>query len=179
MRYIIGLAFLAFGLVFFPWDAGHALQNPPGSYQLSCKDIHVNGSTLYATCKDNESHYHNAEMRDFQRCRGEIRNSDGQLICAQDGGNGNYGNGNYGRDRDRDRDGDRDRYRYRNHDNWNNGIPPGSYSQTCQNIQVEGNTLRARCQKVNNRGWRDTSLKDFERCTSEIENNNGRLRCNK
>jgi hypothetical protein len=103
--------------------------------------------------------------------------------------NGPYNNGGYNRDRDRDRDHDgdwdRDRDRDRRNGGWGygnrgqygygNGIPYGSYSQTCQNIRVNGNQLQAACQKKNG-GWRDTSLNNFDQCR-EIENDNGKLRC--
>jgi len=56
--------------------------------------------------------------------------------------------------------------------------PPGSYAETCRNIYVEGDRLAAECQERDG-DWRRTSLDDFDRCTSEIINNNGRLACTK
>ena len=58
------------------------------------------------------------------------------------------------------------------------GYPRGSYRETCRNIYVEGDRLAAECQERDG-DWRRTSLDDFDRCTSGIVNNNGRLVCTK
>jgi hypothetical protein len=179
MRYITALkvAALALGL------GGAAITcqaQPGGSYRQTCRDVSVRGSTLYATCQDQGGNWRNTQLSDFDRCNGEIQNLNGNLSCS--GGNG-YGPGDrrdgdrrdgdnrYGdnrdRDRDHDRDGDRDRNGY-------NG-PPGSYSQTCSNIQVNGNTLQATCQKRNGK-TKNTSLRNFRDCR-DIQNDNGKLRC--
>ena len=76
-------------------------------------------------------------------------------------------------DGDHDRDADRDHFRDRNA---MGRFPRGSYSRTCRDIRMEGNSLRASCQKNNSR-WRDTSLKNFGSCRGQIINDNGRLRC--
>lgn len=55
------------------------------------------------------------------------------------------------------------------------GLPYGSYRQTCQNIRLDGNTLKARCQKIDG-GWRNTSL-DYRGCGGQVINDNGNLRC--
>jgi hypothetical protein len=56
------------------------------------------------------------------------------------------------------------------------GLPYGSYSRTCQNIRLNGDTLSASCQKVDG-GWHNTSL-DYRSCRgSQIINENGNLRC--
>jgi CVNH domain len=56
------------------------------------------------------------------------------------------------------------------------GLPYGTYRQTCQNININGNTLSAHCQKVDG-GWRNSSI-DYRSCRgSEIINENGNLRC--
>ena len=56
------------------------------------------------------------------------------------------------------------------------GLPYGNYRHTCQNINVNGNTLSAHCQKVDG-GWRNSSI-DYRSCRgSEIINDNGHLRC--
>ena len=143
---------------------------PGGSYRQTCRDVSVNGSTLRATCQDQGGNWRNTELRDFDRCGGEIQNLNGNLSCS--GGNGYGQGGNYGdrRDgdrRDRDHDGDRDRNGY-------NG-PQGSYTQTCSNIQVNGNTLQASCQKRNGK-MKNSSLRNFRDCR-DIQNDNGKLRC--
>jgi hypothetical protein len=55
------------------------------------------------------------------------------------------------------------------------GLPYGSYRQTCQNIRLDGNMLKARCQKIDG-GWRNTSL-DYRGCGGQVINDNGNLRC--
>ncbi len=56
------------------------------------------------------------------------------------------------------------------------GIPQGTYQQTCNNVSVSGDTLVANCQDANG-AWRTSQLPGFQRCTSEISNDNGNLRC--
>jgi hypothetical protein len=56
------------------------------------------------------------------------------------------------------------------------GIPQGSYQQTCNNVSVNGDTLLANCQDASGT-WHSASLPGFQRCTSEITNDNGSLRC--
>jgi hypothetical protein len=55
-------------------------------------------------------------------------------------------------------------------------IPPGSYQQTCRNIQVRGDHLNAECQ-TRDGSWRGTSLNDIDRCSGEIANDDGNLVC--
>ena len=134
-------------------------QGPGGSYRETCRDINTRGGTLYADCMDADRNWRHTELRDYDRCRGEIQNLNGNLSCSGQGGG--Y------RDHDHDGDHDRDHGRY--------GVPPGSYSQTCQNINVNGNRLEASCQKKNG-SWRNTSLNNFRGCRN-IENDNGKLKC--
>lgn len=127
---------------------------PRGDYVQTCRNIHIEGDRLTAECQERDGDWRRTSLDDFQRCRGEIVNINGNLTCGQ-GGNG------YGRDRRGD---------------WQNGVPPGDYVQTCRNISVNGDRLNAECQKRNG-GWRSTTLDDFDRCTGQISNNNGRLIC--
>ncbi len=192
MHYIKGLGVAALALILGGTGKVCAAQSAPsGSYQQTCRNIGVRNYTLYAECQDTSNNWQSTQLRDYDRCSGEIQNINGSLQCTGNGGynnggyaNGGYGNGNYGRDRDRDRDydhdGDNDRDR---NGNWgynrggygDNGIPYGSYSQTCQNIRVNGNRLDASCQKRNGK-LKHTSLNNFQGCR-EIENDNGKLRC--
>src|ERR1041385_9122090 len=56
------------------------------------------------------------------------------------------------------------------------GIPQGSYQQTCNNVAVNGNVLSANCQ--DSRGnWINAQLPDVQRCGSDITNDNGVLHC--
>ena len=55
------------------------------------------------------------------------------------------------------------------------GLPNGSYRQTCRDIRSNGYTLYARCQRVDG-DWHNSSL-DFRNCRGQIINDNGNLRC--
>jgi len=56
------------------------------------------------------------------------------------------------------------------------GIPPGSYKDSCKDIQVmTGNLLWAMCEKAN--GEYQKSTLQFTRCEGDISNNNGKLSC--
>jgi hypothetical protein len=152
-----------------------AVAQPGGSYQQTCRHINVRGSTLSAECQNTGGGWQSTQLRDYNRCNGEIQNINGSLQCtgSNRGGYGpNDGRGRDDHDRDRDHDGDRDHDRDRY-----NGAPRGSYYQTCQNVQVNGNTLTASCQKKNGK-TRNTSLHNYQQCR-DIENDNGKLRCSR
>jgi hypothetical protein len=176
MRYISALAVAVLALVF--GIATPAVAQPGGSYQQTCRNIGVRGSTLHAECQNTGGGWQSTELRDYNRCRGEIQNINGNLQCTGNNGAGygpndgrgdDHGRGdNRGHDADHDRDRDHDRDGY-------NGAPRGSYYQTCQNVQVNGNTLTASCQKKNGK-TRNTSLHNYQQCR-DIENDNGKLRC--
>lgn len=55
-------------------------------------------------------------------------------------------------------------------------VPGGSYSQTCRNIYVRGDNLRAMCQARDGR-WLWSELRDWDDCRGGITNENGNLRC--
>jgi len=57
------------------------------------------------------------------------------------------------------------------------GVPQGSYLQSCQQIAVQGDTLFAVCRAVDGRRRR-TNLPQVGRCVGDIGNNNGNLQCN-
>ena len=167
MRYISALAVAVLALVF--GTATPAVAQPGGSYRQTCRNIGVRGSTLYAECQNTGGGWQSTQLRDYNRCRGEIQNINGSLQCT---GDNRRGPGDY--DRDRDQDHDRDRDRVLDRDRYN-GTPRGSYYQTCQNVQVHGNTLTASCQKKNGK-LKTTSLHNYQQCR-DIENDNGKLRC--
>src|SRR5438105_8169915 len=54
--------------------------------------------------------------------------------------------------------------------------PQGSYLQSCQDIRTNGDRLTARCQ-TRDGSWRNTSMDDYQRCTTDIGNDDGNLRC--
>ena len=117
-----------------------------GSYQQTCTDIERRGDRLRARCQDASGNWHDTELRDADRCNGEIQNINGNLQCT--GSGGNYrGNG-----------------------------PSGSYQQTCRNIEMRGNNIRAECQDGNG-NWQRTTLHNYRKCSGEVTNVNGQLRC--
>jgi hypothetical protein len=65
------------------------------------------------------------------------------------------------------------------------GLPPGSYQQTCQVFGINGTVMSARCKTKGGDSWftpgkdegyRNTKI-DFEFCIGDISNNDGRLTC--
>jgi hypothetical protein len=135
---------------------------PPGTYVQTCRDIRMRYNTLWARCQTSNGQWVDTSLNNFTQCQ-NIVNIEGHLQC------GGYGND---RDRDRDRDHDGDR-----NGGWRGGSAPrGSYTQTCRDIQVRGDDLRARCQTTDGR-WLDTSLDGYNRCVGDIVNDEGRLEC--
>ncbi|HEY6348568.1 MAG TPA: CVNH domain-containing protein [Candidatus Angelobacter sp.] len=127
---------------------------PRGDYVQTCRNIQMEGDRLVAECQERDGNWRRSSLDDASRCRGEIHNIDGNLTCG--GGD----------------DGDRpDRRR-----NWQNGLPPGDYLQTCRNIGMTGNRLDAECQRRNG-GWRRSSINDVDQCSGPITNDNGNLVC--
>lgn len=55
---------------------------PPGSYMATCKDIRMQGTTLYASCNDGKDHWAKTQLRDAYKCSGDISNYKGGLQCA-------------------------------------------------------------------------------------------------
>jgi hypothetical protein len=57
------------------------------------------------------------------------------------------------------------------------GMPQGSYLQSCRDIGIQGDSLVAVCRTVDGRGQR-TTLAAVNHCVGDIGNNNGNLQCN-
>lgn len=121
-----------------------------GPYTQNCKDIKSHGDDLEARCKTVNGDWHNTKLDDYRKCKGQIVNEDGNLKCVAVG----YGAGRaaYG--------------------NW----PAGSYTQSCDSIRIEGDDLKAHCQ-TRDGGGRDAKLDDFQKCKSDIINDDGKLHC--
>ena len=56
------------------------------------------------------------------------------------------------------------------------GIPRGSYLESCRDVEVRGDDLRATCRRKGG-NWRTTKLENFGSCEGEIRNRDGRLSC--
>lgn len=138
------------------WQGGY----PPGDYVQTCRNISMQGNQLVAECQKRNGDWRRTSLDNVDLCTDQIVNNDGRLICPQ-GEGGGYG---YGND-----------YGYRR-GGWQGGIPPGTYADSCRNIHVDGDKLIAECQKRNG-DWRQTSLDDFQRCSSAPANDNGKLVC--
>ena len=172
MRYATTFGMVALTMALFgSGTTCHAQRVPSGSYQQTCQNIGVRGSTLYASCKDVRGQWQSTELSDFQRCSSEIQNENGNLTCNSNGGNNGYAREGRDRDGDHDRDGHQGdgRHGY-------NGAPNGSYVQTCQSVNMNGSTLQASCKKKNGR-MKNTSLSNANQCNGDIANDNGKLRC--
>jgi len=57
------------------------------------------------------------------------------------------------------------------------GLPNGSYMQTCRNVAVHGDRLLADCRRTDG-SWARTALQKVDRCAGDIGNMNGQLACN-
>jgi len=57
------------------------------------------------------------------------------------------------------------------------GLPQGSYLQSCGNVGIQGDTLVALCRTVDGREQR-AALDAVSHCVGDIGNNNGTLQCN-
>ncbi len=139
---------------------------PAGSYQSSCINARVRNNTLVASCTNNSGQRVRSSIAVNACANADIGNINGQLSCVRNGNMYGTGRGRYGR-------GTAGLYRQR----YAAGLPPGSYTQSCTNAQLNGSTLTATCTAAN--GQRVTSYLDISQCrsTDDIGNVNGQLRC--
>jgi hypothetical protein len=56
------------------------------------------------------------------------------------------------------------------------GVPQGSYLQSCVEPVVKGTTLYSRCKRKNGQ-WMATQLANYANCNQGINNNDGTLQC--
>ena len=56
------------------------------------------------------------------------------------------------------------------------GVPGGSYLESCTNVQIFGDRVVADCRRVDG-GWDRAVLRDVDRCVGGVANMNGRLIC--
>jgi CVNH domain-containing protein len=78
MKIVLGLCAVAalVGLPFFAYA-----QAPPGSYQQSCRDYRMQGSTLTALCRRAGGRGELLTALNVAHCVGDIGNNNGQLVC--------------------------------------------------------------------------------------------------
>jgi hypothetical protein len=155
---------------------------PQGSYQQSCTNLSMRGSTLSGYCTNANGQRVSSSLN-VSNCNGsgmDIGNVNGYLTCNNNGGsrynNGNnrYNNGNNNGNNNYN-NGNNGNNRYNN--GYGNRVPGGSYQQTCNNARVSGGQLTANC--MNNSGSRRSTSIMLSQCRSgaDIGNVNGRLRC--
>lgn len=66
--------------------AANAQYLPPGSYQLSCRNISMSGSVLSAACTDPSGNYRWSRINVAVCAGGGIANRNGHLRCGSGGG---------------------------------------------------------------------------------------------
>jgi len=207
MRFSSNLGFLATTLLLGCAAGLSAAQqaNPEGTYQQTCSDVSVRKGTLYAKCKDTQGKSRSAKLSHYEGCS-DIANNNGKLECAgqsqaaapsQPAGSYTESCKNIrmkgstlhavcksldGRELPTSlKDANRCAEVVANI----NGIlnceasgvlPPGSYIATCKDVKLQGSTRAATCNDGKDH-WRDTSLRDANKCSGDIANQNGALRC--
>jgi len=179
--------------------------NPEGSYQQTCSDISVSRGTLYAKCQDTKGKSHEAKLSHYQGCS-DIANNNGKLECAGGEKTAVPGQpaGSYTETcRNiqmkgttlhavcKSLDGRELPTSLKNASSCAEGVaningilnceasgvlPPGSYIATCKDVRLQGSMLSATCNDGKDH-WRDTFLRDANRCNGDIANQNGTLRC--
>jgi hypothetical protein len=135
---------------------------PQGSWQDSCRNPHMRGSTLVAQCRADNDAWVRTSLDTSQCSNGQISNQNGSLVCDRGGA---YYRGNDNRDSN-----------YRGNGRSSNAMPAGSWSDSCVNSNMRGSVLVASCR--NDRGdYRPASL-DVNQCrASFVANRNGSLVC--
>ncbi len=175
---------------------------PEGSYQKSCKDIHVSedGATLAASCKQRDGVWRATTLAGIKECTDAPANMNGQLHCNKGGvpPSGSYsatcreiwleagtlhascddGHGHSVANELQDVSSCSDRVgNVHGHLACAKGAkaPAGSYRTSCWDIVVAGNSLQARCEGPGGTPAA-TRLDDIRGCTA-ITNHNGTLVC--
>jgi CVNH domain-containing protein len=80
MRVALGL--LAALALAGPSVTAYAQAPPPGSYQQSCRDIRMQGTTLTAVCRRAGGRGEQLTALNVARCVGDIGNNNGRLQCV-------------------------------------------------------------------------------------------------
>lgn len=207
MRFTSNLGFLATMLLFgYAVGLSAAQQaNPEGSYQQTCSDVSVKKGTLYAKCQDTNGKSHSAKLSHYEKCS-DIANKNGKLECAggEKAAAPSQPTGSYtesckniqmkgttlhavcksvdGRelptslkDANRCTEGVVNINGILNCES-SGVLPPGSYIATCKDVKLQGSILSATCNDGKDH-WRNTSLRDANKCGGDIANQNGTLRC--
>jgi hypothetical protein len=181
--------------------------NPEGSYKQTCSDISVKKDTLYAKCQDTKGKAHSAKLSHYEKCSDIANKNghlacagDGKAAAAapsQPGGSYTDSCKNIqmkgttlhavcksldGRelptllkDANRCAEGVANINGILNCEA-SGVLPPGSYIATCKDVKLQGSMLSATCNDGKDH-WRNTFLRDANKCGGDIANQNGTLRC--
>ena len=178
---------------------------PPGSYRQTCSDISVRKGNLYAKCQDEKGKAHSAKLSSYEKCGSDIVNKNGSLECARREGHapsqppGLYTEtckdirmkGSTLHAICKSLDGREAPASLRDANRCSQGVvnvngilncevsdvlPPGSYISTCKDVRLQGTTLVASCNNGKDR-WITAELRDAHKCSGDIANQNGALRC--
>lgn len=178
-------------------------QPPKGSYQKTCKNIHVDGNKLKAKCEKKNGNWNSTSIN-YKNCNKDISNDNGNLTCGSSGGSkipkGSYrdtcknsyveGKWLYSNCKKKNGSWNNTSIRYKDcnkdikNDNGNlkcgggnsSKYPNGSYKNSCKDLNIDGNYLEAKCKNEKGK-WKNTSIK-YKKCSNGIKNDNGQLKCN-
>ena len=56
---------------------------PLGDYRQTCRNVRTDGNRLEAECQTRDGDWHGTSLNDFNQCRSEIVNNDGNLQCEK------------------------------------------------------------------------------------------------
>jgi hypothetical protein len=164
------------------WGSGNHLSDarkecrnglPYGDYIETCRNTQLNGYRLDAECEKKNGKFRHTTLNNVDQCSAPIANDNGHLVCPKNG-NGRYYYNDQGQG-----EGQGAGQGYGTGQGYGGGqgsIPPGTYTQTCRNISVQGDRLYAECQGTDYQ-WHQTTLENVSQCTSAPANDNGHLMC--
>jgi hypothetical protein len=203
--YILTVVAVVFALSLAGAPAPAQDATPQGSYQQTCTDISVKKDTLYANCQDANGKPHSTRLSSYEKCGADIENKKGNLACAHtEHAAPTVPTGSYTETCKnaqmkgstlhavcRSADGHEAPASLRNADRCSDGVinlngilscdvsdvlPPGSYISTCRDVRMKGATLYAACDDGKDH-WVNAELHEAHKCTGDIVNQNGALRC--
>ncbi len=130
---------------------------PGGSWRNSCRNARVGNGVLYADCQT--GHGYNRTQITLSQCRSRaLLNRGGNLQCANPNQNRGYD-------------------QYRGPASYSSAqLPGGSWSSSCRNAEMQGQTLVASCQN-NNGVYRNASINVTQCAQNLVANRNGQLVC--
>jgi len=63
--------------------AGWEENLPPGDYKRTCREMHMEGDRLVATCQKRNGGWRNTNLNHVEDCRSRIANDNGHLVCER------------------------------------------------------------------------------------------------